>query len=239
MGKAFSFWEISVKAKWEGINTDSLYNEYSGLRNQYLVRYGEFIKANPDNWTALDYFALYILNRRSIRLDSIRLMFTNFDENLKTSPRGMFIDSALERKVSLSIYETAPIFSIQAVSGATYSINSFRGKHVLLCFWASWCGPCVKNIPMLKTINEQYGEKIQMISVSIDNIELKWREALDKYKMNWIQTCDIPPFNNNIQLRKIYDIQFIPEYILLDGEGKIVYQNFLLKDDNYEILKEN
>ena len=59
MGKAYSFWEISAKAKWEGINTDSVYNEYSGLRNQYLVRFGDFIKANRDNLTALKYFSLY------------------------------------------------------------------------------------------------------------------------------------------------------------------------------------
>lgn len=238
MGKAYSFWDISVKAKWEGINTDSVYNEYFGLRNQYLVRFGDFIKANPDNLTALEYFSLYILNARTIRLDSIRIMFSNFSEKLKTSPRGAFIDSALDRKVSLSINAPAPIFSFQTNNRTNYSLDSFRGKHVLLCFWASWCAPCVKNIPMLKTINELYGGKILMVSISLDKDEMKWRNALDMHKMSWIQTCDIPPYNNNIQLRKIYDIHYIPEYILLDGEGKIVYQNYLLKDDNYETLKE-
>ena len=177
------------------------------------------------------------MNRRTIRLDSIRLMFSNFNENLRKSPRGLFIDSALNRKISLSIDKPAPVFSIQATDGLSYGIDSFRGKYVLLCFWASWCGPCVKNIPMLKTINEEYGDKVQMISISIDKDEKKWKEALDKYKMNWIQACDIPPYNNNNQLMKTYDINFIPEYILLDGEGRIIYQNYILRDDSYAILK--
>ena len=237
MGKAYSFWQVAAKANWKEINADSVYNEYSGLRNQYLARFAAFVKANPDNWTALEYFSLYIMNRRTIRLDSIRLMFSNFNENLRKSPRGLFIDSALNRKISLSIDKPAPVFSIQATDGINYGIDSFRGKYVLLCFWASWCGPCVKNIPMLKTINEEYGDKVQMISISIDKDEKKWKEALDKYKMNWIQACDIPPYNNNNQLMKTYDINFIPEYILLDGEGRIVYQNYILRDDSYEILK--
>ena len=129
-------------------------------------------------------------------------MLTSFNEKFKDISRGVFIDSALDRKVSLSINEPAPVFSVQAINGINYSIDSFRGKYVLLCFWASWCAPCVKNIPMLKTINELYGGKIQMISISFDKDEVKWRKALDMYKMCWIQTCDIPPYNNNIQLMK-------------------------------------
>jgi hypothetical protein len=90
---------------------------------------------------------------------------------------------------------------------------------------------------MLKEIQRKYGGELEMISVSIDRSEVKWKEALEKYKMNWIQTCDIAPYTNETQLRKIYDIQFIPEYILLDEEGRIVYQNFLLQDESYETLK--
>jgi thiol-disulfide isomerase/thioredoxin len=237
MGKAYSFWDITVKGQWENINTDSLYNEYSGLRNQYYNRYSEFVRTNPDNWSALNYFGLYVLNRRTVPLDSIRRMFSYFSENLRKSPDGLSIDSALERKVNLSISSFAPVFSFKSVGGTTYSMSSFRGKPVLLCFWASWCGPCVKNIPMLKEIQRKYGGKLEMISVSIDRSEVKWKEALEKYKMNWIQTCDIAAYTNETQLRKIYDIQFIPEYILLDEEGRIVYQNFLLQDESYETLK--
>ena len=237
MGKAYSFWQVAAKANWKEINPDSVYNEYSGLKNQYLDRFAAFVKANPDNWTALEYFGLYILNARTISLDSIRSMFSHFNENLRKSPRGASIDSALDRKVSLSINKPAPVFSILATDGVNYGIESFRGKYVLLCFWASWCGPCVKNIPMLKNIHKDYGGKVEMISVSIDKDEKKWKDALEKYKMNWIQTCDIPPYNKNNQLMKTYDINFIPEYILLDGEGKIVYQNYILKDDSYDILK--
>jgi thiol-disulfide isomerase/thioredoxin len=237
MGKAYSFWDITVKGQWQGINTDSLYNEYFGLRNQYYDRFSEFIMANPDNWTALDYFGSYVLNTTRVPLDRKRLMFSYFSENLRKSPGGLVIDSALERKANLSINSSAPVFSFKAVDGNSYSMSSFRGKPVLLCFWASWCGPCIKNIPMLKDIQAKYGGKLEMISVSIDRSEVKWKEALANYKMNWIQTCDLATYTNDTELRRIYDIHFIPEYILLDGEGRIVYQNFLLKDDSYEILK--
>lgn len=237
MGKAYNFWTMAVKGKWEGLDTDSLHNEYLGLRNLHVERVAAFIRTNPDNRTALEYFRNYVLNQRSLTLDSVRAMFLSFSENLRRTSEGMFIDSALERKRRVSLDAPAPDLSFQSVNGDRYTIASFHGRPVLLCFWASWCGPCIRNIPMLQKIHEQYGDKLQMVSISIDRDELKWKAALGKYKMKWLQTCDIAPYAVNSQFRTTYDIQFIPEYILLDGDGRIIYQNYILKDDSYEILR--
>lgn len=132
-----------------------------------------------------------------------------------------------------------PDFSFKTNFGKKYTLSQFRDKkYILLCFWASWCKPCIKNIPMLNDINNNFSSKgLQLVSISIDNNKNTWLSALKKFKMPWTQSCDIKEFIEK-KVRFLYDINWIPQYFLIDKNGLLIYQNSLFHDSNsYSVLK--
>jgi hypothetical protein len=77
-----------------------------------------------------------------------------------------------------------------------------------------------------------------VISVSIDNDFTNWINAVKKYSMPWLQTCDLPAYISGSTVRSLYNIQLVPQYFLLDKKGKLIYQDIELKDyEDHSALK--
>lgn len=103
--------------------------------------------------------------------------------------------------------------------GKPVDISSFKGKYVLIDFWASWCGPCRKAIPEIKTLYSKYKEKgFEVLSISVDTDNAAWRRAMSEEAMPWTQV--LSP-NKNKTLADFMIIG-IPTLYLIDREGKIV-----------------
>jgi thiol-disulfide isomerase/thioredoxin len=132
--------------------------------------------------------------------------------------------------------KVAPDFSFPNKKGdKNYGPKDFRGKYVLIDFWASWCGPCRQEIPHLKKEYEKYNAKgLEMLSVSIDQSKNSWMKALRKEKMPWPQV-QAPKAGKDIM--KEYQFSGIPFIVLLDKEGKIVGKN--LRGEKLEKLLES
>ena len=236
--KAYNRIYHAEKGKWKGYILDSMLTAYQVLAIKSRQRQIEFIQQEPNSLAALEHFKIYILNSNNYRPDSLAIIFSYFSSELKDSPLGKSIDSALNKKKSLSLNSEMPDFSFQTNMGEEATLSSFRNqKYVMLCFWDSWCAPCIRSIPKLKKVAETYISDLQLIHVSIDKEESKWLSSLKKYSMPWLQTCDIEPYINGGKVRELYDINFIPQYFLIDKEGKLIYQNYLNGDnEDYTIL---
>lgn len=118
----------------------------------------------------------------------------------------------------------APDFSIRDSAHRMISLHQFKGKVILLDFWASWCIPCIKGFPFLKEIAKKYIPKgLVLISISIDNYAEaeKWRNALVRYDLHWVNLIDDKA--RTVQTR--YEVDFIPKQILIDRDGKIYSVN--------------
>ena len=226
-------------------NVDSLAVVIRSLRNEELSRKVEFVKANADAYMALYIFNSQILNSSfidfSIEPDSLMSIYSVFDESLKATDLGKSIYAHITKKQQLKLNKVLPDFSFLTNTGQNYKLSSFRHKkYILICFWDSYCIPCIKSIPLLKRLNETYTDRgLQMISVSIDANLKKWTSSLERYDLPWLQTCDLPPYIKESKVRSLYDINYIPQYFLLDKDGKLIYHNTQLKDgDDDSILQE-
>ncbi|MCT4643668.1 MAG: TlpA family protein disulfide reductase [Carboxylicivirga sp.] len=125
---------------------------------------------------------------------------------------------AAAEKVKLG--KVAPHFSYPTPDGAMVSPEDYKGKIVVIDFWASWCGPCRNEIPHLKEVYEKYHPQgVEILSVSIDKKEAAWRKALAEEEMAWTQV--LAPKAGK-QTMKDYQFSGIPFIIILDKQGKIV-----------------
>lgn len=232
-GSAFNLWMAVKKSYRKGLNADSLFTVYKDLRQIEYLKKLEFMRQNPGTYASLYYFHQQVLNSSLFTPDSLRSIFTNFSKELQHTPLGQNILQSINRKGQLLLNKEMPLFSFKTESGQEVSLSSFRDqRYVLICFWASWCGPCIRSIPLLKKLEEQYRTKgLQIISISTDNEAGQWQAALKKYSMQWLQTCDLPVYVNE-SLRTLYEIHYVPQYFLIDKKGKLVYQSILMNDDD-------
>lgn len=127
---------------------------------------------------------------------------------------------AIAQKERLDIGKEAPIFEFPTKDGDMVSLKDFRGKYLIVDFWASWCGPCRNEIPHLKEIYQEYKDKgVEILSVSIDKSKNAWKKAMNEEKMSWPQ-IQAPGAGKDIM--KEYQFSGIPYIILLDKEGRII-----------------
>lgn len=121
----------------------------------------------------------------------------------------------------------APVFSDYINhAGGTSSLSDFRGKYVFLDIWATWCGPCLAQVPFLKEVEKKYqGKNIQFVGISIDTKEMEnaWRKMVTDKELDGVQLLAIGGWGSSII--KDYQIIAIPRFILIDPEGKIINSN--------------
>lgn len=131
----------------------------------------------------------------------------------------------INKEISTAIGKQAPNFKQKTPSGQMVSLEGQRGKYVLLEFWASWCGPCRAENPVLKKSHTRYSNKgFAILSVSLDDEKKKWLKAIQDDKSGvWLQVSDLKGFDNEAAL--LYNVSAIPQNYLIDPTGKIIAKN--------------
>lgn len=115
----------------------------------------------------------------------------------------------------LSLQKMAPAFEVTALDGSRFNLDAMGGRVVLLDFWATWCGPCNRELPHLKQIAHEFaGEPLVILSVSWDKDETAWKQFVAKNEMTWPQYRDA-----NHELSDRFGINAIPHYFTIDSDG--------------------
>ena len=129
-------------------------------------------------------------------------------------------------------------FQVTDLKGETLSLEQYRGQVVLLDFWATWCGPCIAEIPNVKRTYEKYkDQKFQIIGISLDRSITPLEEYIEKEKLGWLHHWD-----NIGKVANLYKVRSIPSTFLIDGEGVIRKTNLrghTLEHVVADLVKEN
>lgn len=118
----------------------------------------------------------------------------------------------------ISVGQQAPDFTIKDENGKQVKLSDFRGKLVFLNFWATWCAPCIEEMPEMDTLNQKFKDrKFQMMAVSVDN---NWEVVKDFYNKH---NLEIPTYlDPGQQIRNSYKVRGYPETFILDRNGSVL-----------------
>ena len=209
-----------------GTNKDSVGQVFSFINLQLNNIFKKFITENK-NSNMGSYMLYDVANRnRNIKPNELKDLYDILGTAGKASHFGQLMSQQMVKTSAMEIDNIAPDFTLKDRNGKAHSLKKLRGKYVLLDFWASWCGPCVKEIPNLKTAYAKYQAKgFEIMSVSIDRKPAQWKKALDKYDMPWIHLIDNDDPKNKVT-QNLYYVPSIPRTVLIDKTGKVIGKDF-------------
>jgi len=191
---------------------------------RYNKLHEDYARNNPTSPIAL--YALANSTGMHFDADTIAAIFDRFGSAVKNSEAGIAFREKT-RAVKAGSRGTAPVFTQPDIDGKELSLESLKGKYVLLDFWASWCWPCRAQSPQLLRIYNRFKEKqFTILSVSLDKAgaRAQWINAVKQDQMTWYNVSELNGFDNSAA--KLYNIHQIPQNILIDPQGKIAGRNW-------------
>ena len=154
----------------------------------------------------------------------INPVFKKIDQGLRNGKTGQMFKMLLDSKVTVGAI--APDFSQNDVNGRPVKLSSFRGKYLLIDFWASWCGPCrAENPKLVKAFRQLKGKNFAILGISLDGQDTRaaWIKAIRDDGLAWMQLSDLKRHDNAVAVR--YGIRAIPQNVLIDTKGTVIARN--------------
>ena len=122
---------------------------------------------------------------------------------------------------NLALQQMAPAFTVTALDGSRFNLDQMNGRVVLIDFWATWCVPCLKELPHIKQIAKDFaGQPLVILSISWDEDEHTWKDFIRKNGMTWPQYHDA-----NHRLGQLFQIEGLPSYFTIDSEGVLTSES--------------
>lgn len=144
-----------------------------------------------------------------------------------TDEKGNDLDSLYAQKL-LKTGVAAPDFILPMPNGSRMQLSEFKGKYVLLDFWATWCPDCRKDVPAVKAMHEKYGNKVQFIGVSFDVDRERWAKFIVDNGMKWRHVSELKKMRD-AQIAKQYGVQWIPSMTLVGPDGKVILSTVVIE----------
>jgi peroxiredoxin len=215
--------EYMAAAKDEKLQ-ESIVAKADALEAEISQSYGNFAAKNLTSPIAIFCLESYV----GMDLDPAKVepLYLQLPEETRNSPSGKNFEKRIQSAKQTAIGSMAPEFVQEDTLSRPIALSSFRGKYLLIDFWASWCGPCRQENPTVVKAFNQFNQKgFTILGVSLDQpgAKSKWMDAIHKDGLTWTQVSDLKFWDN--AAAKLYGVRGIPQNYLLDPTGKIIAKN--------------
>lgn len=214
---------LEQKIGTDGITPDSIRQLYAPVRgyvNAMLEIKKDYIRQNPDND-----LSVYLLSISSI--ETLKELIDSFSDRARQGTMAPLYKAMQEDLERISARENAqkamapgapaPDFTVKDLDGKDFTLSSLKGKYIVLDFWGSWCGWCIKGIPDMKKSYEKYKGRIEFVGVDCNDTEEAWKKAVEEHQLPWINVRN----DGNPDVSMMYGVSGYPTKFIIDPEGKI------------------
>lgn len=194
-------------------------NEFKALNAMNDSIINAYVKRNSGSVGA----AIVILERyiNYPYFDNARALMPLLSEKVKRSSFVKQINNALILNAKTAVGQPAPLFSMADSDGEMINLTDFKGKYVLIDFWASWCGPCRKENPNVVSAYRKYHDKgFEILGVSLDTKKDAWLSAIKADDLTWNHVSDLKGWAN--AAAAVYGVKSVPASFLIGPDGKVV-----------------
>lgn len=223
--KLDSLRKVCMQMEADGIQADSIRKAYAPSR-EFLNRMQDlrcdFIRSHADQD-----IAVYALSR-DLPVEKVGEMLDVVAEPVRTGVMAPLYrqvkdgyDKEMARRVAAERVKegnVAPDFTLKDLNGNDFTLSSLRGKYVVLDFWGSWCGWCIKGIPDMKKAYAKCKAKVEFVGIDCRDTEEKWRKAVEEYDMPWLHVRN----GDNPDVSVLYAVRGYPTKIVISPEGTIL-----------------
>ena len=197
--------------------TDSIFARDTGM--EIMLTYPEY--------TFSAFVAYYQFQIFNIQLDTMEYIVGNFREPVKSSVYYRHLVRLYKTIKRVAISQPAPSFILPNINGDSVKLSDFKGKYVLIDFWASWCAPCrAANPTLVKTYNELKNRDFTIVSISVDKNRELWLKAIEKDGLIWPNLSTVSGWD---EVSDAYGVKAVPQNFLIDPQGIIIDKN--IKED--------
>lgn len=186
----------------------------------------DFIRNNPDNPGSIELMNMLTPDQ----IEVAELISDKAKSDLNGAMYEIYINSLkaeLQRRIQaekVAPGKPAPDFSLPDPDGKMISLSSLKGKYVMLDFWGSWCGWCIKGIPQMKEQYELLKDKVYFVSIDCNDSKDVWTAALEKYEMPWIQLWSDPSTPAPESIMTLYAVEGFPTKFIIGRDGNILHK---------------
>lgn len=223
---------LMLRSNPDSLTATSLGARLDSLKDSRKPVLKSFITSNLDSYVSLVSLSEYAGPFPEV--DDTYALFNKLSPHIRNTLLGQEYNKFLKDLQDLNIGTVAPEFIQNDTTGNPISLSSFRGKYVLLDFWASWCGPCREESAHMRQLYQDFSNRnFTILGISLDAADDKevWIKAIKDDGLVWTQVSDLKHWDNSIV--KLYSIKAIPQTFLIDPNGIIIARGL-----NYEELKD-
>ncbi|ERJ57693.1 TlpA disulfide reductase family protein [Sphingobacterium paucimobilis] len=206
--------------------TDIAYNK---VEQELIELQKKYIRENPNSTFSLRALSEIINVYEDVSIP--KALFDGLSPELRQSKQGKSFQEQLDRRMLAQVGDEATEIALPDQDGHIVKLSDYKGKYVLVDFWASWCGPCREESPFLVELYKKYKSKnFEIIGISLDKQRDAWLKAVADDQLSWVHLSDLKAWGT--EAVKNYGIVGIPQNFLISPDGKIVAKN--LRGDHLE-----